>query len=81
VNNITPTLHNPDDDNKPIPKARPTAVVYDTKDVAVMVKVSERQVRRWADARRIPGMIRIGRVLRFRADDVDAWIARGCRDK
>ncbi len=50
------------------------AGTYDVPDVAAMLKCSERHIRRMIDARKIPGMIRVGRLVRFHKRIVDEWL-------
>ena len=38
---------------------------YDVPDLAALFKCSERHVRRLIESREIPGMIRVGRLVRF----------------
>jgi excisionase family DNA binding protein len=33
------------------------------------------------DQGRVPGVYRVGRLVRFRADAIDAWIAAGCKGR
>ena len=47
---------------------------YDVPDLAAMLKCSERHVRRMIDARQIPGIIRLGRLVRFHKRLVDEWL-------
>ncbi len=56
----------------------PAPATYDSPDVAHVLQVSLRHVRR-LDARRvIPGRMTIGRLVRYRRDAVDQWVAAGC---
>ncbi len=48
------------------------------KGVAAELRISPRQIHRLKDAGHMPQPIRIGRVLRWRAADIDAWVADGC---
>lgn len=48
---------------------------YDVPDLAALLKCSERHVRNMADARAIPGVIRLGRLVRFHKAIVDDWLA------
>lgn len=47
---------------------------YDVPDISGLLKCSERHVRRMIDAREIPGMIRLGRLVRFHKRIVDEWL-------
>jgi excisionase family DNA binding protein len=53
-------------------------VVYVTPDIATKLQVSEKHIRRMVDANRIPGVIRLGRLVRFNASIIDDWIRAGC---
>lgn len=48
---------------------------YDVPDLAALMKCSEKHVRRKAEAREIPGVIRFGRLIRFSKQIVDEWLA------
>jgi excisionase family DNA binding protein len=50
------------------------AVTYDTKDMASMLKLSERTITRLAAAKAIPGLVRIGRNVRWNRRVVDEWL-------
>lgn len=52
---------------------------YDVPDVAGLLKCRARHVRRMTDARKIPGMIRLGRLVRFHKGIVNDWLAAGAR--
>ena len=49
----------------------------DISDVASLCKCSTRTVRRRAEDNLIPGMIRIGRLIRFDLDLIGRWIDAG----
>jgi excisionase family DNA binding protein len=53
-------------------------VVYETDELATMLKVSGRHIRRMVDAGRVPGVIRLGRLVRFNVQAIDDWIRAGC---
>jgi excisionase family DNA binding protein len=48
---------------------------YTVEQIAGMLQCSERHVWRLADANKIPGKLRIGRLVRFSRQLVDAWLA------
>ena len=48
------------------------------REVAARLKVSTRQVWKLAASGRLPGPMRLGRSVRWRADDLAAFIAAGC---
>ncbi len=51
------------------------AATYTAEDIGGILQCSTRHVRRMIDAREIPGMIRIGRLVRFHRGIVDEWLA------
>jgi excisionase family DNA binding protein len=53
----------------------PAAGTYDVPDLAGLLKCSERHVRDLATAGTIPGVIRVGRLLRFHKGIVHDWLA------
>jgi excisionase family DNA binding protein len=55
------------------PATLPGNRTYTAAEVAAMAGVSTMHVYRHAAS--IPGLIRVGRVVRFRRDAVDAWLA------
>lgn len=54
------------------------AELMTVRDVAARLKVSTRQVWKLAASGRLPGPMRLGRSVRWRADDLTAFIAGGC---
>ena len=48
------------------------------QSVAELLGCSTRSVRRLADRGAMPAPIKIGGLVRWRADDIDCWIAEGC---
>ncbi len=48
------------------------------KAVAEMLHVSTRHVRRLVDRGAMPASAKLGAVVRWRRDQVEAWIAGGC---
>jgi len=44
-------------------------------DLAALVQVSEKTLRRWRSEGRLPSAVEIGGVVRWRREDVDAWIS------
>jgi excisionase family DNA binding protein len=52
--------------------------LIDADDIASLLKVSTRQVRRLKSAGTLPKPIKIGRLTRWRHADVQAWIEAGC---
>jgi predicted DNA-binding transcriptional regulator AlpA len=56
----------------------PQRQLGDVKADAGMLDVSPKTVRRLADAGKIPGRCRLGRLLKFDLSQVSNWIAQGC---
>lgn len=52
--------------------------LIDTAELAAMLAVSAKTVRRLVDSGRVPGVVRIGRLLRFRRAAVRQWIESSC---
>lgn len=50
-------------------------------DAAKLSKVSLRTLQKLIATGRAPEVIRIGRVVRLRASDVDLWLKLGCPDR
>jgi len=44
------------------------------RDLAELLQVDERTIRRWRDEHRLPEPVVIAGVTRWRAEDVDAWV-------
>ncbi len=70
-------------DEKPLSPASPddghvAGRLLSLGDVATRLRVSTRHVRRLADAGRIPAPIHIGRLLRWRSEQLSTWIDAGC---
>lgn len=49
------------------------------EDLAARLQVDARTIRRWRKAGKIPLGIEIAGVLRWRADEIDLWLAEGGR--
>jgi excisionase family DNA binding protein len=47
-------------------------------DVAALLTVSSRTVRRMADSGAMPRPVRLSTLIRWRRTDIDLWIADGC---
>jgi predicted DNA-binding transcriptional regulator AlpA len=63
------------------PKTRrraPADEVYTAKDLARMLRISERTVWRMRDSGRLPKPLQFRHVLRWPRAVVDDWLARGC---
>ena len=48
------------------------------KDIAKMLGCCDRTVYRLKVAEKLPGCVKVGGMLRWRADIVESWIDRGC---
>jgi excisionase family DNA binding protein len=46
--------------------------------VARMLSVSKRQVWRLTSAGILPGRVKIGKLVRWRRDQIERWIVKGC---
>ncbi len=57
---------------------RAPAELLDVSDVAKLLNCSPRHVYRLADAGRMPRPVRLGALVRWRADELRRWIADGC---
>jgi excisionase family DNA binding protein len=57
----------------------PDPATYDAADVGRLLACSVRHVRRLHDARLMPPAVRLGRLVRWRRADIDAWLTGGCR--
>jgi len=56
--------------------------LFTIEDVARLVKVAARTLRRWDSAGRMPEPIRKGqRCVRWRSEDISRWIALGLPDR
>lgn len=53
-------------------------LLVDATQIARLLDVSSRHVRRLADAGAMPASIKLGSLVRWRAADVIAWINSGC---
>ncbi|MBK9118008.1 MAG: excisionase family DNA-binding protein [Phycisphaerales bacterium] len=61
-----------------VPKPAPVPALLDVAGVAALLGCSKPHVRRLADARRMPAPLRVGALVRWRAGDIQEWIAAGC---
>lgn len=60
---------------------RPTApacLLLDVKETAELLNASPRTVYRLSDAGRMPRPVKIGALVRWRADEIRRWIDAGC---
>lgn len=51
----------------------------DVKAVAAKFTCSPRHVYRLSDAGRMPAPLKLGALVRWDLDEIDAWIASGCK--
>jgi excisionase family DNA binding protein len=54
------------------------AALLTVDDVAALLNVSTRTVRRMADSGAMPRPVKLASLIRWRRDDIDAWVAAGC---
>lgn len=59
-------------------KNRTTAVLLCVKDLALQLDCSERHIWKMNAAGELPASIRLGRLVKWRAKDIEAWLAAGC---
>lgn len=52
--------------------------VLDVRAVALLLGCSARHVFRLSGEGKMPPPVRIGRLIRWRRSDLDAWISSGC---
>lgn len=57
---------------------RAPAELLDVRQVAAVVNASPRTVYRLADAGKMPRPVRLGSLVRWRADELRRWINDGC---
>lgn len=56
-----------------------TTAPFNVRQVALLLGCSTRHVPRLTDAERMPAPVRLGSLLRWRRDEVQAWIDGGCK--
>jgi excisionase family DNA binding protein len=59
--------------------ATPDPQLYVVQELAALLQCSVRTIWNLNDRGQLPGMVRFGRLIRWRRSEIDAWIARGCR--
>lgn len=62
-------------ESRQLPLNERGAGMYDVRDLAQLLKCSDRHVRRMIDAGEIPGVRRFGRLVRASRAIVDKWLA------
>ncbi len=55
----------------------PSAPLLAVADLARLLNVTEKTVRRWRDEGRLPNAIVVGGVVRWRPEDIDRWLQEG----
>jgi excisionase family DNA binding protein len=55
------------------------AALLDVRAVAQLLDCSPRHVYRLADASRMPPPLRLGALVRWRRQEIEEWIAGGCK--
>jgi predicted DNA-binding transcriptional regulator AlpA len=68
------TIHQPAEDQV-IP---PPSELIDTPALAAMLCVSETSVRRLVDSGKVPGVVRLGRSVRYRRSIIAKWLDTNC---
>lgn len=58
--------------------SRPAGRLHDVRAVAAALDCSTRHVFRLADAGKMPRPIKLGTLVRWRAAEIEDWIADGC---
>ncbi len=53
-------------------------LLLDTKQVAELLGIGERTLWAWSRSGIAPRPIKIGRTVRFSADEIREWVAKGC---
>lgn len=61
------------------PAEVPAQALLDVRAVARLLDCSPRHVYRLADAGQMPPPVRLGALVRWRRQDLDAWLTAGCR--
>jgi excisionase family DNA binding protein len=61
------------------PADTPAAQLLDVRAVAALLDCSPRHVYRLADAGRMPPPVRLGTLVRWRRQDLAAWLDGGCK--
>ena len=63
----------------PPPALEAPAALLDVRAVGALLGCSSRHVYRLSDGGRMPAPVRLGALVRWRRQDLDAWLAGGCR--
>jgi excisionase family DNA binding protein len=54
-------------------------LLVDADQLTAMLGISLRQVRRLDSAGQLPGRVKLGRLVRWRKDDIEKWTKTGCK--
>jgi excisionase family DNA binding protein len=61
-------------------RAKPkSSATYTADEIAAQLQISTRQIWRMRDAGTMPPPLMIGRLVRWNASVIDAWISGGCK--
>lgn len=61
-----------------VSKGKHPQLLISALEAAAMCGVSGRTWRRWESAGRAPAPVRVGGTVRWRVDQIHAWVAAGC---
>ena len=64
----------------PLAESRPRKILLTVPDVAEICGIAPETVRRLTDRGAMPKPVRLGRAVRYRLPELEAWIADGCPD-
>ena len=53
-------------------------VLLTAKELSKILQISTRSIWRLVSAHELPNPLRFGRTVRWRRQDIDSWIDRGC---
>ena len=71
----TSAARSPDSDSR---SSEPGLSLLSPKQVATILGCSPRHVARLVDSGAMPAPLRLGKLVRWRRGEIDAWIAEGC---
>jgi excisionase family DNA binding protein len=75
---MTDTPGKPADDPVALLPGRLSAMP-DTEELAAYCNCSPRHINRMRDGNLMPQPIRLGRLIRWRREDIEKWVAQGCK--
>jgi excisionase family DNA binding protein len=67
------------DTSTPTAPELPAAQLLDVRAVAALLDCSARHVYRLCDGGKMPPPIRLGVLVRWRRQDIEAWLSGGCK--